>query len=304
MVISGILPNFASKTSIVMILNENYTLANGVQIPKLGLGTWMIPDAETAEAVRQAVAMGYHHIDTAQAYQNERGVGEGVRTCGTDRSNLFITTKIAAEHKTYAAAAASIDESIQKMGLDYCDLMIIHAPQPWAVFRGVKRYFEENREVWRALEDAYEAGKVRAIGVSNFLIDDLQNLLDTCRIRPMVNQILLHIGETPTDLVAFCRANQIQLEAYSPIAHGAALKSEGVAQIAAKYAVGIAQLCIKYTLQLGAVSLPKSSNPDHIRSNAQLDFTISDEDMLLLESIGQDYGADSRFPVFSKKKQL
>lgn len=287
-----------------MVLNENYTLANGVLIPKMGLGTWMIPDGEAAEAVRQAVAIGYRHIDTAQAYQNERGVGEGVRTCDIDRSRLFITTKIAAEHKTYADAAASIDTSLQQLGLDYIDLMIIHAPQPWAEFRGAKRYFKENREVWRALEEAYDAGKLRAIGVSNFLVDDLQNILDTCRIRPMVNQILLHIGETPLDLVNFCHANQIQMEAYSPIAHGAALKNEEVARVAEKYRVSIAQLCIQYTLQLGAVSLPKSSNPEHIRSNTHLDFTISDNDMKLLESIGQDYGNDSRFPVFSKKKQV
>ena len=285
-----------------MILNEQFTLANGVGIPKLGLGTWMIPDADTAEAVRQAVKIGYRHIDTAQAYQNERGVGEGIRTCGIDRSDLFVTTKVAAEHKSYDAAAKSIDESMQKMGLNYCDLMIIHAPQPWGEFRGEKRYFAENREVWRALEDAYESGKVRAIGLSNFLTDDLQNLLGACRIRPMVNQILLHIGETPSVLVQFCRENDIRLEAYSPIAHGAALRSEAVSEVAARYGVSVAQLCIQYTLQLGAVSLPKSSNPDHIRSNAQLDFTISDEDMQMLEGIGQDYGADSRFPVFSERR--
>lgn len=285
-----------------MILNEQFTLTNGVGIPKLGLGTWMIPDADTAEAVRQAVKIGYRHIDTAQAYQNERGVGEGIRSCGIDRSELFVTTKVAAEHKTYDAAAKSVDESLQKMQLDYIDLIIIHSPQPWAEFRTEKRYFDENREVWRALEDAYEAGKVRAIGVSNFLTDDLQNLLMGCRIHPMVNQILLHVGETPTALIEFCRENGIQLEAYSPIAHGAALKSKSLAEIAKKYGASIAQVCIQYTLQLGAVSLPKSSNPDHIRSNATLDFTLSDEDMQALKGIGQDYGADSRFPVFSERR--
>ena len=286
-----------------MILNEKFSLANGVGIPKLGLGTWMIPDTDTAEAVRQAVKIGYRHIDTAQAYQNERGVGEGIRTCGIDRSELFVTTKVAAEHKNYDAAAKSIDESLQKMQLDYIDLIIIHSPQPWAEFRTEKRYFEENREVWRALEDAYEAGKVRAIGVSNFLIDDLQNLLADCRIRPMVNQILLHVGETPMDLVNFCRESDIQLEAYSPIAHGAALKSEALAEIAKKYGASVAQVCIQYTLQLGAVSLPKSSNPDHIRSNAALDFTLSDEDMRLLGDIEQDYADDARFPVFGRKRR-
>ena len=287
-----------------MILNEHYSLSNGVKIPKLGLGTWMIPDADVTEAVRQAVSMGYRLIDTAQAYQNERGVGEGIRTCGVARDKLFVTTKIASEHKTYADAAASIDRSLGEMGLEQIDMFIIHAPQPWAEFRGAKRYFDENREVWRALEDAYTAGKVRAIGVSNFLIDDLQNILDGCRIRPMVNQILLHIGETPLPLIDFCRNNGIQLEAYSPIAHGAALRNATVAEVAARYGVSIAQLCIQYTLQLGAVSLPKSSNPDHIRSNAEVGFVIADEDMRLLESIGQDYGADSRFPVFSKKVQV
>ena len=157
--------------------------------------------------------------------------------------------------------------------------------------------------MWRALEDAYEAGKVRAIGVSNFLIDDLQNLLADCRIRPMVNQILLHVGETPMDLVNFCRESDIQLEAYSPIAHGAALKSEALAEIAKKYGASVAQVCIQYTLQLGAVSLPKSSNPDHIRSNAALDFTLSDEDMRLLGDIEQDYADDARFPVFGRKRR-
>ena len=287
-----------------MILQEKYTLSNGIQIPKLGLGTWMIPNDETAEAVRQAVAIGYRHIDTAQAYANEEGVGEGIRTCGLDRSEIFLTTKVAAEYKSYESAAASIGESLRKLNVGYIDLVIIHAPQPWAEFRGARRYFAENKLVWKALEDAYKAGKVKAIGVSNFLIDDLQNILEDCTVMPMVNQILLHIGETPSSLIEFCRKNDIRVEAYSPIAHGAALKNEDVGKMAAKYDVTIPQLCIQYTLQLGAVSLPKSSNPDHIRSNVQLDFTISDEDMALLEGIGQDYGADSRFPVFSKRKQV
>ena len=285
-----------------MILNETYTLSNGLEIPKLGLGTWLIPDNEVASAVKSAVGIGYRHIDTAQAYGNERGVGEGIRSCGVPRNSIFITTKVAAENKTYESAASSIDESLRKLDCGPADLIIIHCPQPWAEFRGAKRYFKENKEVWKALEDAYLAGKAKSIGVSNFLIDDLVNILEDCRIKPMVNQILLHIGETPSSLVEFCKQNNILVEAYSPIAHGAALKNRQVAEVAAKYGVTIPQLCIRYTLQLGTVSLPKSSNPDHIRSNVQLDFTISDEDMAALENIGQDYGQDSRWPVFSKKK--
>lgn len=287
-----------------MILEETYTLSNGVRIPKVGLGTWLIPDDQAAGAVKAALALGYHHIDTAQAYENERGVGEGLRESGLKRDQYFLTTKVAAENKTYETAAASIDESLRKLGLEYADLIIIHCPQPWAEFRGAKRYFKENKQVWKALEDAYEAGKVRAIGVSNFLVDDLQNILEDCRIKPMVNQILLHAGETPRDLLDFCANEGILVEAYSPIAHGQALNNGQLAEVAARYGVTVPQLCIKYTLQLGAVTLPKSSNPDHIKSNVQLDFTISDEDMAFLAGIGQDYGDDSWWPVFSGKKQV
>ena len=208
-----------------MILQESYTLSNGVRIPKLGLGTWFIEDGAAAQAVRDAVQLGYRLIDTAQAYGNERGVGEGVRSCGLARGELFVASKVAAELKTYDEAARSIDETLEKMGLDYLDQMIIHSPQPWSGFRAEKRYFEENRAVWRALEDAQAAGKVRVIGVSNFLRDDLENLLADCRVKPMVNQILLHIGCTDAALLDFCRRQEIQIEAYSPIAHGEALKN-------------------------------------------------------------------------------
>lgn len=287
-----------------MILKENYTLSNGVLIPKLGLGTWLIPDNEAAAAVKAAIQLGYRHIDSAQAYGNERGVGEGVRTAGVPREQIFITTKVAAEIKSYQSAAASIDESLQKLGMDYADLIIIHCPQPWAEFRGAKRYFKENKAVWKALEEAYEAGKVKSIGVSNFLVDDLQNILEDCRIKPMVNQILLHIGETPQNLLSFCKEQDILVEAYSPIAHGRALDNAEIAAVAKRYGVTIPQLCIQYTLQLGTVSLPKSSNPEHIKSNVQLDFSISDDDMAVLSCIGQDYGDESWWPVFSKKKQF
>ena len=286
-----------------MIFNETFTLNNGVQIPKLALGTWFIDDDKAAEAVRQAINIGYRHIDTAQAYGNERGVGEGVRTCGVPREELFIVSKVAAEHKNYDSAMKSIDETLAKMGLDYLDMMIIHSPQPWMeVNQSDDRYYQGNKEAWRALEDALEAGKLRAIGVSNFLPGDIDNLLEDCRVKPMVNQILAHISNTPFDLIDYCKSKGIVVEAYSPVAHGAALGNPAIGAIAEKYGVSIPQLCIKYDLQLDMVVLPKTANPDHMRANADLGFTISDEDMETLKAIQPiDYGNASVFPVYGGK---
>jgi len=214
---------------------------------------------------------------------------------------VFVTSKVAAERKTYDNAAKSIDRSLEKLGLDYLDLMLIHSPQPWAdVNVSENRYYAENREVWRVLEDALEAGKVRAIGVSNFLEGDLENILADCRVRPMVDQILAHISNTPFDLIAYCQKQGILVEAYSPVAHGEALKNPQIAAMARKYGVSIAQLCIRYDLQLGTVVLPKSTNPAHIAENAKVDFEISEEDMAALKSIEKikDYGDSSFLPVF------
>ncbi len=289
-----------------MILEETFTLSNGVAIPKLGLGTWRIDDTAVAQVVRDAAAIGYRHFDTAQAYGNEHGVGKGLRACGVARDKLFVTTKLAAECKTYAEAKQRIDGSLTALGLDRIDLMLIHSPQPWSEFRGGDRFDEGNLEAWRALEDAYGAGKLRAIGVSNFERADLDNLLDNGTVAPMVNQILAHVGNTPFDLIDYSRSKNMLVEAYSPVAHGAVLTNAGLANLAGKYGVGIPQLCIRYCLQLGLLPLPKSVNPQHMRSNAAVDFVISDADMATLKDIegGVDYGAASMFPVFGKKRQI
>ena len=287
-----------------MIFNETFELNNGVKIPKLALGTWLIDDNKAVKAVEEAIRIGYRHIDTAQAYENERGVGEGVRNSGISREEIFVTSKVAAENKSYASAMASIDETLSKMNIGYIDMMIIHSPQPWMeVNQSENRYYEENKEVWRALEDALNAGKVRAIGVSNFLEKDLESLLPSCKIKPMVNQILAHISNTPLELIKYCQDNGIVVEAYSPVAHGEAMKNPIIAKTAEKYGVSVPQLCIKYDLQLDMVVLPKTANPEHMKSNSELGFTISDEDMELLKNIERikDYGNSSFFPVFGGK---
>ena len=282
-----------------MILQETYTLANGQSIPKLGLGTWFIEDGNAAQAVRDAVEIGYRNIDTAQAYGNERGVGEGVRSSGVPRGELYVSSKLAAEIKDYDGAVAAIDGTLATMGLDYLDLMLIHSPQPWNDWRG-GTYAEGNRQAWRALEEAQQAGKLRSIGVSNFEQSDLENIVSVCTVAPQVNQVLFHVGNTPDHLLSYCTSEGILIEAYSPIAHGEILANPDVVEIAGHYSVTVPQLCIRYALQLGTVPLPKTSNPEHMRENAQVDFTISDEDINALWRLRiSDYGQSSRFPVFS-----
>ncbi len=190
------------------------------------------------------------------------------------------------------------------MGLDYLDMMIIHSPQPWAeVNQSENRYVEGNRAAWRALEEAYNEGKLKAIGVSNFRIEDLESLMETANVKPMVNQVLCHISNTPAELIDFCQQNGITVEAYSPIAHGEILNQPEIRAIADKYKVSVPQLCIRYTLQLGAISLPKTANQEHMKTNAEVDFEISAEDMQTLKNFRkiENYGASSGFPVYGGK---
>lgn len=284
-----------------MILQETYTLNNNIQIPKLGLGTWFIDNDAVVQAVKDAVQLGYRHIDTAQAYQNEEGVGKGIKACGVDRKELFITTKLAAEVKSYEEAVRAIDKSLETMGLEYIDLMIIHSPKPWQDFQGDERFFEGNLAAWKALEEAYKAGKLKAIGLSNFEIEDVQNILENGTVKPAVNQVLAHISNVPEKTIDFCKENNILVEAYSPIGHGELFKNDEVAEMAEKYGVSIPQMAIRFDLQLGLLPLPKTANPEHMKGNAQLDFEISDEDMQVLRSLEKikDYGEASKFPVFA-----
>ena len=267
------------------------TLNNGVEMPMLGYGVFQTPPDQTERCVAEALEVGYRLIDTAQAYGNEEGVGAAVRASGLPREDVFITSKIWVSDMTYERATASIEESLRKLDTDYIDLMLLH--QAMGDYPGA----------YRAMEDAYRAGKLRAIGVSNFLESDLQNILNHCEVKPAVDQLLAHIGNTPFELAAFCENNDILVEAYSPIAHGEADKIGAIVKMAERYDVSVAQLCIRYVLQLGMVALPKTANLEHMRSNADVDFEISAQDMETLRDVERisDYGDSSFFPVFGGK---
>lgn len=271
-----------------MIINEYFDLSNGVKIPKLGFGTWQIKNEDAARCVVDAVSVGYIHIDTASAYRNEEGVGEGVKACGKKREEIFITSKVPAEVKSYEGAKKIIEESLKKLDTPYIDLMLIHAPKPWSemAIHSPRHYYKENLEVWKALTEAYNDKKIRAIGVSNFEVKDLENIIKNSSIAPMVNQIRIHIGHNPAEVIEFCKENGILVEAYSPIATGRLLKNKEAINIANDYNVSVARLSVRYTYQLGTLPLPKTTHKEHMVEDADIDnFVISDYHMKKLDNI-------------------
>lgn len=282
-----------------MLIDEKYKLSNGVEIPKIGLGTWFIEDDEVETVIKRAVKIGYRLFDTASVYGNEAGVGQGIKNCGIPRDKLFVTTKLAAGIKTYEGAKRAIDEQLNRLGLDYIDLYIIHAPQPWLFFRSGMKFKNGNAEVWRAMEEAYEAGKLRVIGVSNFRIDELKSLMRTAKIKPMVNQILNHVGNSEQELIDYCKENNILVESYSPLGHGKAVKDKTVLEIAQKYNVSPSQICLKFCLEQGTVVLPKARSEKHLKENIDLDFELKKDDFEKLSKVKfKGYGLSSWLPVF------
>lgn len=261
-----------------------FTLANGVKIPAIGFGTWQIPSGDiTYNSVIESLNAGYRHIDTAQAYGNEASVGKAILDSGIDRSEIFVTSKLPAEIKSYRTAQIASSMTMKKIGLDYIDLYLIHAPWPWNKIGA--DYTRENIEVWKAMEEFYESGRTRSIGISNFNVNDIDAILGSCRIKPMVNQIKLHISHPQNEIVNHCIKNDIIVEGYSPLATGKLLNNKDIARIAKKYGKSVPQLSIRYVLQKGALPLPKSTHPEYIRQNLDVDFMISPEDMQYLDGL-------------------
>lgn len=270
------------------VLKQYFMLANGIKIPKLGFGTWQIPEGEIViNSVTAALECGYRHIDTAEDYQNEVGVGLAIKKSGLSRKEIFITSKLPSHIKTYAEAKAHLRATLKRLDIDYLDLYLIHAPWPWSdIGRDCKA---GNKEVWRAFEEDYQLGLIRSIGVSNFSKDDLLSLFETAKIIPMVNQIAFFIGHNQSETRAFCRENNILIEAYSPFATGRLLDNPQLKAIADKYGVSVPQLALRYCLAQNTLPLPKSTHREYIKQNTAINFDLDDSDVRLLEQFNNDF---------------
>jgi diketogulonate reductase-like aldo/keto reductase len=265
-------------------LNDTYTLNTGAKIPKIGFGTWQIPNGDDAyDSVIMALKNGYRHIDTARVYGNEESVGKAIKDSGVAREDIFLTTKLPAEIKDYDGAVEAFETSISTLGVEYVDLYLIHAPWPWSE-QGAD-YTEGNIEAWKAMEEFYKSGRTKAIGVSNFNVSDIQAILDNGTVKPAANQIKFYIGSTQEEITQFCQNNDILIEAYSPLATGRILNNSEVQQLAEKYDKTVAQISLRYTLQRGTVTLPKSTHEEYIIQNADLDFEIDAVDMTYLNDL-------------------
>jgi diketogulonate reductase-like aldo/keto reductase len=262
-------------------LSDTFVLNNGIGIPCIGFGTWQTPDGKVAtDSVKYAIESGYRHIDTAAVYGNEKGVGQGIRESGIDRKELFVTTKLWNTNRGYETALKAFDTSLKNLGLDYVDLYLIHWPANKA--DGAKI----NSDTWRAFEKLYKDGRVKSIGVSNFLEHHLRTLLDVAEIVPAIDQIEFHPGQMQPETVSFCRTSKILVQAWSPLGTGRMLNNPVLTEIALKYGKSVAQLCIRWVLQNDALPLPKSVTPSRIKENADVfNFEISDADMQTINSM-------------------
>ncbi|EHD1636856.1 aldo/keto reductase [Listeria monocytogenes] len=272
-----------------MTIQEVYTLSNGYKIPTIGFGTWQTPDGEVAkEAVFQAIQAGYRHIDTASAYKNERSVGDGIKASGVSREELFITTKLGSKGHSHQAAKNAIDASLQQLQLDYVDLYLIHWPNPLAIR---DRWQEGNALAWRAMEESVAEGKIRSLGVSNFLTHHLDALFESANIKPVINQLFLNPSDQQEQIVDYNKSHDILSEGYSPLGTGKIFEVKELQKIAKKYNKTVAQLAIRWSLQQGFIPLPKSIHEDRIRENlAVFDFVISEEDLVQINQLRGMFG--------------
>lgn len=269
---------------MITSLNDKITLNNGVKMPGFGLGVYKVEDGDTAvHAVRTAIDVGYRSIDTASFYDNERSVGLAVRESGVPREELFITSKVWNDQQGYESTLKAFDESLEKLGTDYLDLYLIH----WPVTGKYK-------ETYRALETLYEEGRVRAIGVSNFHVHHLENLLADCKVKPAVNQVEYHPHLSQVELKAFCEKENIQLEAWSPLKRGRLLNEPTIVEIGNKYGKSAAQVILRWDIQHHVITIPKSITAERIQENANIfDFTLTQQEMTQIDNLNKNERAGS-----------
>lgn len=283
----------------IKTLKDTYTLANGVKIPAIGFGTWQSPSGDIAyNAVLTALRCGYRHIDTATTYGNEESVGKAIadfiKESGVKREKLFITTKLHNRDHGYDNTKAAIENSLKALGLDYIDLYLIHWPNP-IMYRD--DWKNKDQESWKAMEEAYKEGKLRALGLSNFWPHHIDAILEVATIKPVVNQIKFCPSINQKEVAEYSRAKGMMLEAYSPMGTGSVLNNKDMQEIAMKYNHSTAQVCIRYALQSGYIPLPKSVTPERIESNTDIfSFELSDEDMKKIASLEIDGITPARNP--------
>lgn len=258
-------------------------LSNGIEIPEIGFGTWKAPTGKvTIEAVKTAIECGYTHIDCASIYGNEKEVGIAIKESKVARETLFITGKLWNDIRGYQETIEAFNKTLEDLQLDYLDLYLIHWPRP---VKYHDNYIEKNRESWKAMEDLYKQGKIKAIGVSNFKIHHLEEIMENCEIKPMVNQIEFHPSCLEKEIREFCKKENIVVTGYSPLANGKVFECKELVEFAEKYDVSIAQLCVKYALQHNVIPLVKSVTKERIKANLNINFTITPEDMEKIDNI-------------------
>lgn len=264
-------------------VNDKMKIYNGVEIPVMGLGTWQSSDEVAKLSVLSALSHGYRLIDTAAAYGNEKGVGEGINTSGLKREEIFVTSKLRNADHGYKATLSAFELTMEKLNLSYLDLYLIHWPNP---IQYRTHWEEATQGTWKAFEELYEKGLIRAIGISNFMPHHIESLMKTAKIKPMVNQLKLCPGITQDEIVTYCNKENIVVEAYSPFGTGAIFSCEEMKALSAKYGKTIGQLCLRWCLEMDFVSLPKSANPMRIKENTEIfDFELSKEDRDLISNL-------------------
>lgn len=266
-----------------MALTDTYTMNNGLTIPVIGFGTWQASDEEAKQSVLWALEAGYRHIDTAAAYKNEAAVGEALKESGVPREDIFVTTKLHNKKHGYDKTKQAIEDSLSELDCGYIDLLLIHWPNP---IYSRENWKEDNAGSWKAMEVAVEAGKIKSIGVSNFHPRHLEPLMETAKIKPAVNQILLNPSEMQPDVVEYNKEHNILSEAYSPLGTGKIFDIDELKELAEKYDKTIAQLVLKWSLQHGFLPLPKTVTKERVWENADIfDFEIEANDMALIDGL-------------------